>query len=79
MTAYAYVGISPCGCIRAASVDNPEHAAHVRRDVSAFMRAGDTIERMEVEAVRKQFCTAPHPKKTGCPHPGACPTRPSSQ
>lgn len=72
---YSYVGISPCGCIRAATVDNPEHAKYVRRDVAAFMRYGDTIERMEIERARIQFCMDKHPKKTGCPHTGACPHR----
>ena len=74
----AYVGVSPCGCIRAATVDNPEHAKDVRKDVAAFMRAGDTIERLSVELARMQFCGNKHPKDTGGPHPAACPYRAKS-
>jgi len=76
MTEYAYVGISPCGCIRATVVDNPGRAKWVRKEVASFMRAGDTIERMAVELVRVRFCTDIHPRKGGCPHPGDCPYRP---
>ncbi len=75
MTTHSYVSISPCGCIRAATVDSPEHAKEVRRDVASFMRSGDTIERMKTEDVRVKFCFDKHPKKAGCPHPGACPHR----
>ena len=77
-TTYAYIGVSPCGCIRAATVDNPQHAKEVRKDVASFMRYGDTIERMPVEQVRVKFCVDKHlykGKAVTCPHPQACPHR----
>ena len=74
---FAYVGIAQCGCVRAMTVDNPEHAKDVRRNVREFMRYGP-VERWPIERVRVQFCLDKHPtrgKAKGCPHPGACPYR----
>ena len=71
---FAYVGVETCGCITAAVVDNPDHAKDVRRAVSGFMRWG-TVERMPLAEIRKAICLTKHPQKTGCPHPGECPSR----
>lgn len=71
---FAYVGVESCGCITAAVVDNPEHAKDVRASVRDIMKWG-IIERMSVAEVRKAICLVKHPKKTGCPHPGGCPSR----
>jgi hypothetical protein len=68
----AYVGIAPCGCMRAAVVDEPKHAKDVRKDVSGFMRDGLTVERVPVALVRVRLCLDKHPK-VGCPHEHACP------
>ena len=74
----SYVGVDKtCGCIRAATVDNEEHAKDVRRDVLEFMKWA-TIERLSVDEVRQQFCADRHPR-TGCPHPGVCPHRAAEQ
>mgnify|MGYP001610563214 CR=1 FL=1 len=75
LQAYAYVGIDPCGCIRAATVDGPAWGRDVRRDINAFLRYGGTVERMEIERVRVQFCVTKHGPKGKCPHPGSCPER----
>ena len=78
MSEMCYIGVSACGCIRAATVDNPAHAKEVRKDVTSFMRYGDTIERMTSEQVRVKFCIDKHirsGKVQTCPHPGACPHR----
>ena len=68
---FAYVGITECGCMRAATVDDPKHKKEVKRDVAHFMKWSDHIERVPVEAVRVRLCMADH--KPGCPHPNACP------
>lgn len=71
---FAYVGIAECGCMRAATVDDPERRNEVRKDVSSFMRWGARIERAPVEAVRVRLCMAKHGKKDNeCPHPNDCP------
>jgi hypothetical protein len=78
---FAYVGIKECGCIRAATIDNPSYKKEVRRDVAEFLKWG-TVERVSVERARVQFCGDEHPH-TGwgktyqqtCPHPQACPHR----
>ena len=72
MSAMSYIGVDKCGCVLAATVDNPEHAKYVRRDVLEFMKWG-FVERVEVEEARRQLCCAPH--KKGCPHPQQCPNR----
>ena len=72
---YAYAGIAKCGCVRAATIDNPEHAKEVRRDVVAMLKWG-TIERMSLDQVRREFCIDKHGLSgEDCPHPGACPYR----
>ena len=79
MTMMAYVGVSPCGCIRAAVADRPEHAKAVSKDVASFIANGDIVERMSGDQVRVKFCfdkhQQPRGKPTVCPHPGACPHR----
>lgn len=71
----AYVGVEPCGCIRAVTVDNPDHAKDVRRNVLEFLRFG-TVERMSVEKARVALCFDKHGTKNNvCPHPNACPHR----
>ena len=67
----SYIGISPCGCVQAATVDDPAHSKDVRRNVSSFLRWGH-VERVSNEEVRRRFCTTPH-KKGICPHPQSCP------
>ena len=47
-----------CGKIMAAIVDNPQHKREVAKEVGNWIRSGDSVERMELEQVRKQdFCT----------------------
>lgn len=49
----AYVSrIKECGCVVAASVDDPAHAADTSRFVANEIRQGFTVERMEVKAAR---------------------------
>ena len=74
---FTYIGISACGCVRAAVVDNPDHRADVRKHVTAFMRQGDTIERVKSDQIRFLFCASKHTgrKHDICPHPQACPER----
>ena len=54
-----YVGKAPCGCIRFAVVDNPEHLKENAKEIARAMRAGLTINRMVTDDVREA--------KWGCP------------
>jgi hypothetical protein len=57
----SYIGVKPgCGCVVAAVVDDPRHAAQTRKDVSEFMRWGLTIERVTTEDVRRRFRKCTH-------------------
>jgi hypothetical protein len=67
-----YVGIAPCGCIQAATMDTSENTRK-RNDVSSFLKWG-SVERVPVETIRKQLCLTKHPKNI-CPHPEGCPSR----
>ena len=51
----AYVGRQECGCIIAATVDNPAHKNHVANDLAEWVRDGLTIERLTLEEAREQF------------------------
>jgi hypothetical protein len=51
----AYVGIKACGCIVAATVDNPQHKREVAKDIAGFIRQGLSVERITVERVRKEL------------------------
>jgi len=64
-TLMAYVGRAHCGCVQAATLDEPRHADQVRRDVAGFRRWG-TVERMTVEDARSAFCLSPHPLFCPC-------------
>ena len=73
---HAYIGIAACGCIRAATADDPDQKKEVAKDVASFLRWGKTVERVSVESVRITLCTSNHgPKNRNCPHPNACPLR----
>ena len=47
-----YIAKRPCGCIVAASVDNPERRADVAEFVSDCIREGYTVERVTTEDCR---------------------------
>ncbi len=74
ITEYAYIGIAPCGCVQAATIDRPEHKKEVRKDVMGMMK-WVTIERTLVPQARIRLCWEQQPKDV-CPHPQGCPTRP---
>ena len=71
---FAYQAIDPCGCVRAATIDDPKHAKEVKRDLAQFLKHAAYIERVPLEKVRVTLCTDKHPKEV-CPHPQACPYR----
>ena len=54
-----YVGVRPCGCWVAATVDEPRNTL-VRKDVADFMRHGLTIERKPVWEVRLKLMRCIH-------------------
>ena len=50
----AYAGFcQSCGHLVSATVDDPDHAKDVRKDVSQFMRDGLRIERVSCQTVRE--------------------------
>jgi hypothetical protein len=49
---YTYIGVRPCGCIRAAVVDAPETPRQVAKDVAGFIAHGLKVERVLTESVR---------------------------
>jgi hypothetical protein len=68
---HAYIGVSPCGCVRAVTADLPGHSIDVGADVAEFIRGGMTIERTTVEEASAVLCFSEHPLGH-CPHPGTC-------
>jgi len=60
VTAMAYVGRKPCGCIGAAFVDKPEYAKDIAREVASWIRDWLTVERMTTEEVRAADCKCTH-------------------
>jgi hypothetical protein len=48
----AYVGRAPCGCIRMAVVDDPQHKQRTAREIAKAIKAGETVERVTCEYVR---------------------------
>jgi len=58
----------PCGLIVAVTIDDPDYRKYVAKDIAAWVRRGDTIERMPVEDARKaEFCLC-FRKKRGPAH-----------
>ena len=79
-TAFAYIGVAECGCVRAAAADDPNSRQHTAADVADFIRDGLIIERVSVEQAPVKLCWADHVEgdarcKDGCPHEGECPER----
>lgn len=71
-----YVGIRPCGCVVAATVDDPDDAKTVAQDVAGFLRSGLKVEPMDTEEVRKRLRGCPHhhggsQQQVPLPEPGA--------
>lgn len=61
---YAYIGIKPCGCCVAATVDDPEHKADVASDVQEFIESGFHVERVKIEDARIRLQQCKHGKGT---------------
>lgn len=49
----AYIAKKSCGCIVAATVDDPEHKEDVAKNVSDWIKDGLSIERVTCETVRQ--------------------------
>lgn len=64
---HSYVGVLPCGCRVAATVDTPGDEKRVAKDVASFIKDGLRVERVTNEEVRLTLrrCThkeAPNPQ-----------------
>ena len=55
----AYISRAPCGCIRMAVVDSPDHKRDVAREIGKAVRAGESVERVTCEYVRQTKWTRP--------------------
>lgn len=76
--AMAYIGVNPCGCVVAITVDRREYAKHTRKDVNGYLKSGLTVERVTVAAGveriknRKECCRQPAaPRQTALDLGGA--------
>lgn len=60
-----YVARKPCGCIVAASVDEPEYARVNAKEVAKWIRQGLNVDRVTVAVVRDEFVgwDCPHETK----------------
>lgn len=54
-TEYSYVGYAPCGCMKAAIIDDPARPREVAREVASWIRSGLTVERVKHQIVRDNF------------------------
>jgi hypothetical protein len=57
---FAYVGITACGCMVCASVEDPRWKRETAKDVAAWLRDGLRVERVPVERVRQECHACPH-------------------
>lgn len=55
----AYIGRAPCGCIRMAVVDDPNHKRDVAREIANAVKHGEAVERVTCEYVRQTKWTRP--------------------
>ncbi len=56
-----YIGRKSCGCVVAATVDEPQYREDVAKDIADWLRSGLTIERVTVEYARQNL-------NFSCPH-----------
>lgn len=52
--AFAYIGIKPCGCVVAATIDSPENTG-LADDVKEFIKSGYRLEHVTVEEARNRL------------------------
>lgn len=69
---YAYVGRRPCGCVRAATVDDHRDPRRIARNVAEMIESGLAVERVPTAYVRVAFgrcdlCDPPRPVQEGLP------------
>lgn len=60
---WAYAAFKACGCMVAATVDRPELRKATARGIAQWIRRGLTVERVDVERVRKELLRCPHGEK----------------
>jgi hypothetical protein len=49
----AFVAYCKCGKLIACAVDDPDHTKDTAKEVAAWIRRGDKVDKMTVELVRK--------------------------
>lgn len=60
---FAYVGITACGCMVCATVDDPRWNRETAKDVAVWLRDGLRVERISVERVRAELTPCTHKVK----------------
>lgn len=63
----AYIGIAPCGCVRACVMDYPGEEWITDEDVASFKKSGLRVEHVGEEDARQRMGNNPpcpvHPRK----------------
>ena len=72
---FAYIGIEPCGCVSAATVDSPDRKRDVAKFVAELLRDGCTVERVSVKDARTRLALCPHNPKWGRGEPTLIPAQ----
>lgn len=58
-----YIGKKPCGCILAATADEPKRKNETAKEIAEWIRDGMTIERVTTAYVRENFYCKDHKPK----------------
>lgn len=62
----AYIAIAPCGCCHAVTVDEPQYAKDVAKDIADWVKRGSHVEHTTVDKARELIVfDCPHDPKWG--------------
>lgn len=61
----AYIAVAPCGCTKMATVDRPQYAKDIAKEIAACARAGYTIEHVTCAYVREHWLSSCEQCKPG--------------
>ena len=60
-----------CGCVTAATVDRPDSAKFVAREIARWVKEGRRVERMSVDRARPLIGPCKHRRQKAAPAPAA--------
>jgi hypothetical protein len=55
----SYIAREKCGAIVCCTVDEPQYAKQIAKDVASWIRDGLNVERVNGEVIRQSFCKCP--------------------